>query len=218
MAAPLPLLTLEQFTDRLVTATPVPISDPLAETLHLHYQELRRWNPSLSLVGPGATQDAVERHYAESLAGAPLIPDGARNLIDVGSGAGFPGFVLAALRRDLEVTLVEPRERRWAFLESAARRASLPCHCLNARVGSPLPAGIPEQVDVVTVRALKLDPEALTALLRRFAPTSRLLVWAGAEPPATDGRLEPVREVALPGSERRRILELAPPVRGARSD
>jgi hypothetical protein len=73
-------------------------------------------------------------------------------------------------------------------------------------------------VDVVTVRALKLDPEALTALLQRFAPTSRLLVWAGAEPPATDGLLEPVREVSLPGSEHRRILALAPLIRGARDD
>lgn len=214
MAAPLPLLTLDEFTDRLVAAAPVPVSTDLAETLHLHYQELRRWNPSLSLVGPGATRDAVERHYAESLAGASLIPDGARTLVDVGSGAGFPGFVLAALRRDLEVTLVEPRERRWAFLESAARRAALPCHCLNARVGSPLPPGIPEQVDVVTVRALKLEPDALAALIERFAPTARFLVWAGAELPTVDGLLHPLREVPLPGSERRRILELAPSARG----
>lgn len=214
MAAPLPLLTLGEFNDRLTAAAPVAVSGELAETLYLHYQELRRWNPSLSLVGPGATRDAVERHYAESLAGALLIPEGAHNLVDVGSGAGFPGFVLAALRRDLDVTLVEPRERRWAFLESAARRAALPCHCLDARVGSPLRAGIPEQVDVVTVRALKLDPEALAALAERFTPASRLLVWAGAEPPATHGLFHPLREVPLPGSERRRILELAPSARG----
>ena len=210
MAAPLPYRSFDEFYRRLTDASPVHVTEAVARRLHSHYEELRRWSPSLSLIGPGTVGDAVERHYGESLAGAPLIPDGARTLVDVGSGAGFPGFVLAALRDDLDVVLVEPRERRWAFLQAAARRASLPLRCLDARVGSPLPRGLPERIDVVTVRALKIPAPGLAALVDRFAPTSVLLSWTGADEPESGGLLRPGRELATPGAEQRRIVELVP--------
>ena len=112
MSAELPDLSLDEFRRRLEATSPVPVGPEVLDRLLAHYQELRRWNPSLSLVGPAAAADVVERHYAEALSGLPLIPAGARVLVDVGSGAGFPGFVLAAARPELEVTLVEPRQRR----------------------------------------------------------------------------------------------------------
>lgn len=210
MAAPLPDLPLEEFRRRLeAAAPPVDLTPPLVHALHAHYRELRRWNPGLSLVGPGAAADVVERHYAESLEGVPLIPTGARTLVDVGSGAGFPGFVLAAALPEVAVTLVEPRERRWAFLLAASRRAALPCRCLGARVGSPLPAGLPERIDVVTTRALRLPPQALEALAERLTGSARVLVWAGeAAPPGPSG-FTVVAERPIPGSTHRRIIAFA---------
>lgn len=210
MSAPLPNLSLDDFRRRLEAASPVPVSERTLEALFAHYRELRRWSPALSLVGPAASSDIVERHYAESLEGVPLIPAEARTLVDVGSGAGFPGFVLAAALPALEVTLVEPRERRWAFLLAACRRAALPCRCLDARVEDPLPPGFPERIDVVTVRALKLSPDVLGALGGRLTGRGRILVWAGeAEPePAPGLVLGRTREIA--GSEHRRIVELVP--------
>ena len=74
-------------------------------------------------------------------------------LLDLGSGAGFPGIVLAAARPDLEVTLLEARERKWAFLAAACRRAGLACRCLNARVSAnpaDLPAELTEEAGEVT--------------------------------------------------------------------
>lgn len=210
MSAPLPNLSVDEFRRRLEAASPVPVSERTLEALFAHYRELRRWSPSLSLVGPAAAADVVERHYAESLEGVPLIPADARTLVDVGSGAGFPGFVLAAALPSLEVTLAEPRERRWAFLLAACRRAALPCRCLDARVEDPLPPGFPERIDVVTVRALKLSPDVLGALGGRLTGRGRILVWAGeAEPePAPGLVLGRTREIA--GSEHRRIVELVP--------
>ncbi|HUF78495.1 MAG TPA: RsmG family class I SAM-dependent methyltransferase, partial [Thermoanaerobaculia bacterium] len=82
--------------------SPVPVVPATLAALYAHYQELRRWSPALSLIGPAAAGDVVERHYGESLAGVPLLPAGARVLVDVGSGAGFPGFVLAAACPELE--------------------------------------------------------------------------------------------------------------------
>lgn len=215
MGAPLPELDLEQFAERLVRVAPVPLSRGAIEALHAHYEELRRWNPSLSLVGPAAAQDVVERHYAEALEGVPLIPSAAETLVDIGTGAGFPGFVLAAALPRLRVVLVEPRERRWAFLEAARRRSRLPCQCLNARVDPPLPQGLPGQIDVVTFRALKLPPATLSALAERFTPASRMLIWAGEGDPDLPPELRLTGVHALPESRHRRILEIGPAPTGA---
>jgi hypothetical protein len=106
------------------------------------------------------------------------------------------------------MTLAEAREKKWAFLSAAARKASLPCRCLNVRVEIPLPAGIPASLDLVTARALKLDPGVLGALAERLGPAGRILLWLGEEDPALPATLEAGRSVKLLGSQRRRILEL----------
>ena len=113
-------------------------------------------------------------------------------LLDVGSGNGSPGLVLAILRPDLHVTLLEPRTKRWAFLREAARAAGLPTvEVLRARhdgyEGRP--------ATTVTVRALRLPLEELVPLVE---PGGRLLLlgasrvavgsWVGeASPPAASG-------------------------------
>jgi 16S rRNA (guanine(527)-N(7))-methyltransferase RsmG len=180
--------------------------------LSLHYQELLRWNRLVSLVGPGTGDEIVARHYGEALAALPLLPPpppaGTLALLDIGSGAGFPGMVLAAVRPDLVVTLVEPREKKWSFLLAASRRASLPCRCLNVRVALPLPAGIPERLDVVTVRALRLEVPVLAALADRLSPAGRIVLWVGAEDPALPATLQRAAELPLAGSDCRRVLAL----------
>lgn len=211
MAAPLPQISEAELRRRLEEAG-TPVEPEVAARLHAYYEELRRWNRALSLVGPGTAREIVERHFAESLHALPLIPPGARTLVDVGSGAGFPGVVLAAALPDVAVTLVEPRQRRWAFLRAACRRAALPCRCLGARVESSLPSGLPERIDVVTIRALKLPPDALGALASRLSEVGRVLVWAGAAEPEAPRCLERDREVPIPGSLHRRIVELLPRV------
>lgn len=209
----LPDLSRSDFADRLAKSSSVELPAGALEALHAHYRELRRWAPSLSLVGPGTADEVVERHYAEALEGLASIPAGARTLVDVGSGAGFPGVVLAAARPDLDVTLVEPREKRWAFLRSACRRAALPCRCLNARVDSPLPPGLPERIDVITTRALKLPIAALDALAGRLTPDGRVLIWAGEADPPIPPVLELKTARPVAGSRRRRIVVLGKPAR-----
>lgn len=250
----LPALSLEAFSRGLseacaqvLPARTFSLSADALKRLLAHYLELRRWSPGLSLIGPGTVDEVLERHYAESLAGLLLLgepsePGGGdsssgaeaqsqgrrkRTLVDLGSGAGFPGWVLGAVRPDLSVTLVEARERKWSFLQSATRRAeargmepgapeglankprsSLPIRCLNARVGVPLPRGLPERIDVVTTRALKLKTPWLEALSHRLTPTGLMLLWLGDEVPTLPPGLEAAREVVFPGSDRRRILEL----------
>ena len=204
----LPPLSRDALAQGLASLLPEPLDDRALDALHVHYQELSIWNQRLSLIGPGTFDEVLERHYGESLAALPLVPREARIGLDIGSGAGFPGLVLAAARTGLEMALVEAREKKWAFLSAAARKASLPCRCLNVRVSVPLPAGIPASLDLVTARALKLDSDVLGALAEHLGPAGRILLWVGEEDPALPATLAPGRSVKLPGSERRRILEL----------
>lgn len=208
MPFPLPPISLADFSRALDASSPESLDSPAAAALHAHYQELSRWNQRLSLIGPGTAGEIVERHYGEALAALPLIPRSARWGLDIGSGAGFPGLVVAAARPGLEMTLAEARERKWAFLAAAARRASLPCRCLNVRVGAPLPAGLPERLDVVTARALKLAPDVLAALAGRLGADGRILLWVGEEDPELPPELSPSGGIKLAGSRMRRILQL----------
>lgn len=204
----LPPISRDALAQGLAPLSPEPLDGRALDALLAHYQELSVWNQRLSLIGPGTLSEVLERHYGESLAALPLVPRETRFGLDIGSGAGFPGLVLAAARPPLEMTLVEAREKKWAFLSASARKASLPCRCLNVRVSVPLPAGIPASLDLVTARALKLDPDVLGALAERLGPAGRVLLWLGEEDPELPATLAPGRSVKIPGSQRRRILEL----------
>ena len=209
MGAHLPKLGLERFGRRLRAATAEPVEDEAVNALFAHYEELRSWNPRLSLIGPGTTDDAVERHYAESLAGRELLRSSDRRLVDLGSGAGFPGLPLAAAVPSLEVWLVEPRNRKWAFLRSSAAVAGLSCHCLDARIDRALPADFPDRVDVLTVRALKMEPEGWAAVAGCLKRGGRLLRWGSSEPPEEMDGWKVGRQLRLPGRDRW-VLELKP--------
>ncbi len=213
MGSQLPQLTEIQFNRRLLTVCP-DCDSQVQAALYTHYLELCRWNQRLSLVGPGTAKTVVERHYGESLAALPLIQASDRSLLDVGSGAGFPGLVLAAALPRIQVTLVESRERKWAFLQTAARRCGLSSQCLNVRVDKPLAKEIPGEIDIVTCRAVNLS-SGLFDTLRESFPGARFLFWCGAQVPDFPKSCSVEREIALPGSSRRRILEIKDTRRGS---
>ncbi len=208
MGAEIPDLSEDEFRERLAGFLPAGAPGSVLPSLYAHFQELRRWNRRVALVGGGLAVSVVERLFGESLAALELIPESAGCVLDVGSGAGFPGLVIAAARPGVRVVLVEPRGRKWAFLRSAAERASLSCDCLNARVSAALPQGIPESVDRVTVRGLRLGAPEIEALASRLAPGGAFLIWAGPgqEAPAC---LRQTRALAL-GPGRGSIRELVP--------
>lgn len=184
----------------------IDLSPATLSALHLHFQELRRWNRTVSLIGQGTVEEMVRRHYAESLAALPFVGSG--RLVDLGSGAGFPGLVLAVACPSLEVTLVESRQRKAAFLEFASRRSGVRCRVLAARVVLPLPAGLPEGIDFLTLRAVALDGRVWNALLHRLAPEGRVVHWASRDQAIPSVDLELEAETPLPGGEGRRLRVL----------
>ena len=119
---------------------------------------LVEWSALHNLVARSTLPDLWHRHFWDSAQLAPLIPAEARTLADLGSGAGFPGLVLAAMRPDLAVTLHEATTKKCAFLQAAADRMGLPVTVQNARLEDLRP----HTFDVVTARALAPLPQLLT--------------------------------------------------------
>jgi 16S rRNA (guanine527-N7)-methyltransferase len=89
--------------------------DQLAR-LERHYELLLRWNKTLNLTRIRDVEEAVRFHYCESLFLGKALPAGTQRIVDVGSGAGFPGFPVAVLRPEFTVDLVESHQRKAVFL------------------------------------------------------------------------------------------------------
>ena len=212
MARELPAIDQRSFESEVRALTPEDLPALCLDRLYLYYQELRRWNPKLSLVGPAAKEEIFERHFGESLAGLRLIGPEDRTLVDIGSGAGFPALVLAIARPELQVYLIEAREKKWAFLQSVVRRCGLSTKTLNVRVaGSQSPPTLPERIDVVTCRAVAITHEVLSPFLGK-TPPARFLLWQGRDDLAEIEQLHKGREIPLAGRHRRIVewLEKAP--------
>ncbi len=102
-----------------------------------HYRLLLRWNRKINLTRITSLQDVVRYHYCESLYLATRLPKGMLRIVDIGSGAGFPGIPVAISRPECTVDLVESHQRKAVFLREAARK--LP----NVRV-------LPQRAEAVT--------------------------------------------------------------------
>ncbi len=102
----------------------------------IRYAELLRdWNSRHNLVSPGSLDDLWRRHFWDSAQLAPLVPQDAGTLADLGSGAGFPGLVLAELLRNrVHVTLHDATAKKCAFLVAAAQAMDLPVAVENKRM------------------------------------------------------------------------------------
>ena len=138
------------------------VSRETRDQLEALVNTLGRWQKAINLVGKATLADIWIRHVLDSAQLLPLVPKTAQRLVDLGSGGGFPGLVIAALRPELDVTLIESDARKGAFLAEAGRRMSLKKQpkVVISRVETAPPAG----ADIVTARAL--------------APLGQLLAWA----------------------------------------
>jgi 16S rRNA (guanine527-N7)-methyltransferase len=137
---------------------------------------LSDWNSRHNLVAKSTLPELWQRHFWDSAQLAPLIPAEARTLADLGSGAGFPGLVLAAMRPGLAVTLYEATAKKCAFLQAAAARMGLSNVTVeNARI-EELP---PKPHDVVTARALATLPLLLAYAQPLTGPNSVCLLLKG---------------------------------------
>jgi len=154
------------------------ITDEAARTRLARYlATLRHWSPRINLTGAQNEQEAFNTLVRPILGAEGLLSN---PVVDVGSGNGSPGLILAALRPDLTFTLLEPRAKRWAFLRDAVREMGVR-NVTVRRERSDEYRGQPAAT--VTMRAVGLDPETLRPLI---APGGVLLVFGGPELPRAE--------------------------------
>lgn len=147
----------------------IPISHEVQEKLEIYRMLLLKWQRAINLVSPYTMEDAWVRHFADSAQLLDLIEGGKKTLVDLGSGAGFPGLVLGILRPELEIHLIESDERKCQFLKTVSRETGVQVFVHSARIAEVVQVLSP---DVVTARALA----ELKTLLDYVS------VWAAASP------------------------------------
>lgn len=97
----------------------------MADRVEAYLGLLEQWNRKVNLTGLRGREDILRDLFAESFLASPLLAEQDGPLLDVGSGAGFPGMALKIYRPELDVYLLEPRRKRASFLETVRRRLGL---------------------------------------------------------------------------------------------
>jgi 16S rRNA (guanine527-N7)-methyltransferase len=159
------------------------VSRETLERVRAYLSVLDAWRTRLNLIGPGETTRIWTRHVLDSLQLAPLLPEGEITLVDLGTGAGFPGLLLACLLQERgggETVLVEKSVRKSEFLRAAIDALQLRARVITARLEDAEKI----EADVVTARALSPLPELLGQASPWLKPNGRSLFLKGRD--ATD--------------------------------
>ena len=168
----------------------------------------QRWSRRINLTGPADVDELIDRHLLDCAAVLPLLPPGP--LVDVGSGAGLPGLVVAILEPERRIFLLEALERRCAFLEQAVWTLALKnVSVVQDRCEHWLP---PLRLAGVLARAVAPLPKLLAMTAPLLADGTPLLAMKGPgwreemdELPA-DVQLEAEDRYGLPGRTREHVL------------
>ena len=168
----------------------------MAAQLSVYLELLLKWNARTNLTAIREPELIVQRHFGESLfAGLHLRPE-TKTLLDLGSGAGFPGLPIALLHPEIAVTLAESQNKKATFLREVVRTLGLD----NVEVWANRAESLPPtgQFDTVTLRAVDYMAAAIAAAAPRASREILLLASAPPELPA-DFSLQP--PVLIPGGQ-----------------
>lgn len=146
----------ERLNRVLVECGQEPLAPQLAEKFGIYGSLLMRWNARTNLTAIRDEGGILRRHFAESIACGRALPAGIGSLLDLGSGAGFPGLPIALCRPEIGVTLAESQHKKAAFLREAIRALGVPVQVHAGRAEL-----IGEQFDCVTLRAVDRMAEAV---------------------------------------------------------
>lgn len=181
---------------------------------HTYINLLLKWNAQVNLTAVRKPEEIVTRHFGESFfAARMLFPQlRAERVIDLGSGAGFPGLPLAMFVPAAEVTVIESNRKKAAFLNEVIRVLDLG----NARVFSQRAEMYPGTVDLVTMRAVEKFERALPLALSLVCKGGRIALMIGASQlakmKALSGRVEWQEPWSVPGGTSRLLVAGIKPV------
>ena len=172
----------------------IDVSRETMDRLAAYVALVEKWQQRVNLVSASTLPDIWMRHIWDSAQLAPLVPAGTGQILDVGSGAGFPGLVLSALCH-AELHLVESDQKKAVFLQTVIRETGIRAIVHNRRIESLPPIG----ADIVTARALASLDRLLELLEAQLVPGTRCLFLKGAraesELAALDARSDIIRRL-----------------------
>jgi 16S rRNA (guanine527-N7)-methyltransferase len=161
------------------------------------------------LIGPKEGDRIWERHIANCIPITTLLPENVR-LVDIGSGAGLPGVVIALARPDLKVSLIEPLQRRVDFLNEVVAELGIPIEVIRGRAER-----VKKQFEIVTARAVAPLEKLITISWHMIPKGGSLLAMKGesaAEELATTtlkkGSTAQLHEISLPNLPIARVIQV----------
>ena len=151
------------------------VSRETIDQLTIYLALLEKWQPRINLVSSSTLAYAWRRHVLDSAQLVSFLPKNDAHILDIGSGAGFPGLVLSIITGN-RLTLVESDQRKTVFLQTVIRELGLTARVKNARIEVIPTLG----ADIVTVRALASVERLLKLLERQLPSVERCLFLKGA--------------------------------------
>jgi 16S rRNA (guanine527-N7)-methyltransferase len=145
---------------------------------------LKTWQRTINLVAPSTLDDVWHRHFADSAQLVPLAPADAKIWVDVGSGAGFPGLVVAIMlaeKGECRVSLVESDSRKAAFLGEVARKTGVAVEIVAQRIEKIATQDKFGPIDVLSARALAPLDKLLGLVAPMFSATTTALLLKGRD-------------------------------------
>lgn len=165
---------------RILAPYGVDASDTLCSQIRSYSELLLRWNESIALTTVTDPIEIVRFHFGESLFAASLLAPLAGRLVDLGSGAGFPGLALKLIAPELSVELVESNLKKATFLSEATRTLDLKDVHVHRMRFEELPVDH-RRFEFITARALGLHESILEWSVLMLGATGRLALWLSGE-------------------------------------
>ena len=172
------------------------LTEDLSARLVAYYELLSRWNQKINLTALDDPDAAIDRLLLEPLAAVRHFPEGAHRFMDVGSGGGSPAIPMKIARPEWQLTMVEVKARKSAFLREAVRVLNLDSATVETARYEELLArpDLHEVFRIVSMRAVRVETRVLHSLQAFLAPGGELFLFRGPSGPDAPGAIVPPLE------------------------
>ncbi len=194
----------------VASALNLPLTGPQTAQLAIHFSVLVHWNRRINLTAVRRSEEIAVRHFGESLFLVKLLRPTTGLLVDVGSGAGFPGLPVKIACPAIKAVLLEPTRKKAVFLKEVIRHCGLDgIEARAERLEEAAKGGLVGRASLVTLRAVALTPDLLSDLKKLLAPEGRLALFLGEQDALALKAYDDLHwesPVPIPHSERRVVL------------
>lgn len=165
----------------LLSPFAVSIPDEVIDKVIVYVDLLLRWNRKINLTSISNLEECITRHFGESFLLSNLLELGG-HLLDIGSGAGFPGLALKLIAPQLEVMLLEPVSKKRAFLKEVARACDMgSIEVDGSRFDEFAGKEVTRPFDIITSRAVGGLDSMVQSALTLLKPGGRICLWLGSQ-------------------------------------